>query len=121
MPVVRISLIDRTVDEARAIGTCVYTAMRETIGIPEGDNFQILNRYTPDEVVYDPTYYGIERTNGFMIIEITLARGRDNQVKQSLFARITELLEQRCHVRPSDVVITLHEAGLADIDRKSVV
>lgn len=115
MPVVRISLNESIVADSREIGVCVYTAMRETIGIPEGDNFQIITRHSADELVYDPSFYGIERTNGFMIIEITLARGREDLVKQALFARITALLEQRCQVRPADVMITLHEAGIADM------
>lgn len=115
MPIVRISLMATTTARAQEIGACVYTAMRETIGIPEGDNFQIINHCGAGELVYDPTFYGIDRTDGFMIIEITLARGRETPVKQALFARITELLEARCRVRPDDVIITLHEAGLADM------
>ena len=115
MPIVRISLNATTTSRAQAIGACVYTAMRETIGIPEGDNFQVFHHCRAGELVYDPTFYGIDRTDDFMIIEITLARGREAPVKQALFARITALLEARCGVRPDDVVIALHEAGLADM------
>ncbi|MCS4255693.1 phenylpyruvate tautomerase PptA (4-oxalocrotonate tautomerase family) [Rhodococcus erythropolis] len=115
MPVVRIALSTSVPAASRDIGACVYTAMRETIGIPEGDNFQIITRHGPDELIFNPTFYGIDRTDGFMIIEITLAKGRQDEVKQALFARITSLLEDKCDVRPADVMITLHEAGLADM------
>lgn len=115
MPIVRISLGHSIPADSREIGACVYTAMRETIGIPEGDNFQVVTRHTADELIYDPTFFGIERTSGFMIVEITLAKGRPDSTKQALFARITELLEQRCDVRPADVMIALHEAGLGDL------
>lgn len=115
MPIVRISLMETTTSRAHAIGACVYTAMRETIGIPEGDNFQVINHCRAGELVYDPTFHGIDRTDEFMIIEITLGRGREAPVKQALFARITELLEAQCRVRPDDVMIALHEAGLADL------
>ncbi|WP_172652466.1 tautomerase family protein [Rhodococcus opacus] len=115
MPLVRISLMQTTAHRAQEIGRCVYDAMRETIGIPEGDNFQVINHCGVGELVYDPTFLGIERTNEFMIIEITLGRGRETAVKQALFARITELLEARCQVRPDDVMIGLNEVGLDDM------
>ena len=95
MPIVRISLGSSVKAEQREVGACVYMAMRDTINIPEGDNFQVLTRQSADELIYDPSFYGIERTSGFMIIEITLARGRTDRTQQALFARITELLRRR--------------------------
>jgi len=53
MPIVRISLGQSMTADSRKIGACVYTAMRETIGIPEGDNFQVVTRHTADELIYD--------------------------------------------------------------------
>lgn len=114
MPLVRISLPRTTVDRAQGIGRCVYRAMRETIGIPEGDNFQIISQHDPGELVFDPTFYGIERTDGFLVIHITLARGRTTEVKQALFRRITDLLEAEYTIRPQDVFIALGEVGPAD-------
>ncbi|RHW29117.1 tautomerase family protein [Nocardioides immobilis] len=114
MPIVRISLPKTTLDHAQHIGQCVYQAMRDTIGIPEGDNFQVISQHEPGELVYDPSFYGIERSAGFMIIEVTLARGRAPEVKQRFYHRITELLSAECSVRPEDVMITLFEIGPGD-------
>lgn len=114
MPIVRISLTETTLEDAQRIGRCVYQAMRETIGIPEGDNFQVISQHAPGQIVYDPSFMGIERSDGFMTIEITLARGRTPEVKQSLYAKIVELLSGECDVRPQDVMIALHEVGPGD-------
>jgi phenylpyruvate tautomerase PptA (4-oxalocrotonate tautomerase family) len=114
MPIVRISLTRTTLEHAQNVGKCVYRAMREKIGIPEGDNFQVISQHEPGELVYDSSFYGIERTDGFMIIEITLARGRTPEVKQGLYRRITDLLAAECGVRPQDVLLALHEVGPAD-------
>jgi phenylpyruvate tautomerase PptA (4-oxalocrotonate tautomerase family) len=114
MPIVRISLMQSNLEHAQAVGRCVYQAMRETIDIPEGDNFQVLSRHDLGEVVYDPSFYGIERTDGFMIIEVTLARGRTPEVKKKFFKAITDNLAAQCGVRPSDVNIILQEIGPAD-------
>lgn len=115
MPLVRISLMKTTTERAQQIGRCVYDAMREIIGIPEGDNFQVINHCGPGELIYDPSWPGIERTDGYMFIEIMLGRGRETAVKQALFARIAELLEERCQVRPDDVMIGLLGLGLDDM------
>jgi phenylpyruvate tautomerase PptA (4-oxalocrotonate tautomerase family) len=115
VPLVRISLTRTSLQRAQHIGRCVYRAMREVIGIPEGDNFQVISQHEPGELVYDPSFYGVERTDGFMIVEITLARGRTDEVKENLFGRITELLEAECGVRPQDVLAILHEVGVADM------
>lgn len=115
MPLVRVSLLKTTTERAHEIGRCVYDAMRETIGIPEGDNFQVFNHCAPGELVYDPSWPGIDRTDGYMFIEIMLGRGRETATKQALFARITQLLEERCQVRPDDVMIALQGLGLDDM------
>ena len=115
MPLVQISLNKTTTERAHAIGRCVYDAMLETIGIPEGDNFQVFNHCEPGELVYDPSWPGIERSEGFMFISIMLGQGRETAVKQALFARITELLQERCQVRPEDVMIGLQGLGLDDM------
>jgi 4-oxalocrotonate tautomerase len=114
MPIVRISLPKTTLEHAQHVGRCVYQAMRETIGIPEGDNFQVISQHEPGELVYDPSFYGVQRSDGFLIIEIALARGRTPEVKQNLYRRIAELLAAECDVRPQDVMIALHEVGPAD-------
>jgi phenylpyruvate tautomerase PptA (4-oxalocrotonate tautomerase family) len=114
MPIVRISLTKTTLERAQHIGRCVYRAMRETIGIPEGDNFQVISQHEPGEIIYDPSFLGIQRTDGFMVIEIALARGRTPEAKQNLYRRITELLHAECDVRSQDVSIGLFEVAPVD-------
>lgn len=114
MPIVRIDLPKTTLAHAQAVGQCVYRAMRDTIGIPEGDNFQVISQREPGELVYDPKFYGIERSESFMIIEVTLARGRTAEVKKRFYQRIVDLLEGECNVRPQDVMIALQEVGPGD-------
>ncbi|CUK20087.1 Tautomerase enzyme [Achromobacter sp. 2789STDY5608615] len=60
MPLVRID-IRKHADPlfARKIGEVVYRAMRTTIGVPDKDNFQILNEHDGGHFVYDPSYLAI--------------------------------------------------------------
>ncbi|MFZ6648595.1 tautomerase family protein [Undibacterium sp. TJN25] len=114
MPLVRISLNHTTADVQRRIGDAVHQAMVETINIPTGDRFQIITSHGSGELIYDASFYGIDRTEGFIAIQITLAAGRSDEVKQQLYARIAELLGEAANVRPGDVFISLLEVGAAD-------
>lgn len=109
MPFVRIMLRKSTPGDPRAIGDCVHRALVEALGVPEGDHFQVIGRHEADEIVYDRSFLGIERTDGIVFIQITLAAGRGTQRKKALYRRIAELLAAECGVRPADVFITLLE------------
>ncbi|WP_395400821.1 tautomerase family protein [Pseudoduganella sp. UC29_106] len=114
MPLVRISLNSSAADVRRRIGDAVHQAMVDTIDIPTGDRFQIITSHAPGEIIYDANFYGIDRTEGFIAIQITLAAGRRDEVKTKLYARIAELLNEAANVRPEDVFISLLEVGPAD-------
>ncbi|WP_431047190.1 tautomerase family protein [Streptomyces sp. P1-3] len=109
MPFVRISLHTRGGDVARRVGDCVHRAMVETIRIPEGDRFQIVTEHDPGEIAYDPSFLGIERTDGIILIQITLAAGRSRETKTALYGVIVTLLSSELEVRPEDVFISLLE------------
>ena len=110
MPLVRIALRKGTRPEfRRAIGDSIHRAMVETIKIPEKDRFQIITEHEPDGLIYDPSYLGISRSDGVLLIQITLSAGRTVEVRKALFARITELLRESPGIRPEDVFVSLVE------------
>lgn len=111
MPLVRISLNrNSSGDFAGRVGDCVHRAMVETIGIPDGDRFQLITEHDGD-IVYDPAFLAIERTPGIVIVQITLAAGRSREAKKGLYARVAELLSTELGVRPEDVFISLLEVS----------
>lgn len=114
MPLVRISLNRASAGSLREIGDAVHQAMVDTIGIPDKDRFQVFDLHESTELVYDRSFYDIERSSGFMAIQITLARGRAVETKKALYARIASLLQKNAGVRPEDVFVSLLEVGAAD-------
>ncbi|MGY2093277.1 tautomerase family protein [Nocardia gipuzkoensis] len=114
MPLVRISLQRQPGDYARRVGDSVHAAMVETLHIPEGDRFQIITQHDPGEIIYDTAFLGIDRTNGIVIIQITLTAGRDRDVKSALYAAIATRLSTAPGVRREDVYINLLEVSPAD-------
>jgi reactive intermediate/imine deaminase len=111
VPFVRISLGRTAVADPRVVGDCVHCALVDALGIPEGDHFQVISRHEPDEIVYDPSFLDVRRTDGIVFVEITLAAGRSVELKRALYARIAQLLAEECGVRPGDVFVMLNESA----------
>jgi len=111
MPLVRISLRKgRTAEFRRKLGDAVHRALVETIGVPERDRFQILSEHEPGDLVYDPGYLGIARTNDIVIIQLTISAGRTLAQKRALFRRIADNLAV-LGVRREDAWINLVEVA----------
>ncbi len=110
MPLVRISLrVGKSAAYHRAIGEGVHRAMVETINVPPLDRFQVITEHSSDDLIYDPRYLEIERSDDVVFVQITLNAGRTVDQKRALYARIAELLAETPGVRPQDVLINLLE------------
>jgi len=115
MPLVRISVFESMAAERRqAIAATIYDAMRATIGIPEGDRFIVLSAHPQEELIVDPSYMQMQRTDEFVLIHITLRRGRTTETKQSFYKEVARLLQEREKIEPDNVMIVLAENDLAD-------
>ncbi len=113
MPLVDISLSQAVPErQAELIGDAVHSALVEALGVPPEDHFQI--HTAARTLVYDSGYLGINRSDGFLVIRIFLARGRTATQKKALYKRLADLLEHRCGVRAQDVFVTLVEVGTED-------
>lgn len=110
MPLVRISLRKGKSPEYRkSIGEAVHRALVETIGVPRQDRFQVISEHSAEDLIYDPSYLDIERTEDIVFIQITLNAGRTLEQKKALYRRIVELLAGESGIRPQDVLINLVE------------
>ena len=112
MPLVRISLMQgKPATYRAAIGAAVHKAMVETINVPPLDHFQVIAEHPRSDIVYDPDYLDIKRTDNVVFIQITLNAGRTIEMKRALYKRLVELLAAEPGIRPEDVVINLVEVG----------
>jgi phenylpyruvate tautomerase PptA (4-oxalocrotonate tautomerase family) len=115
MPLVRISVSSSTPPDTRtAIASAVYEAMRESIKIPDGDRFVVLSTHDSGELIADPNFPNVHRSQKFTLVQIFLARGRTVDQKQALYTAIAEQLERSAGIPQDDVMIVLTENELAD-------
>jgi 4-oxalocrotonate tautomerase len=107
MPLVRISMREgKSSQYRRAIADGVHGALIEAASVPELDRFQILTEHAAADLIYDPTYLGVSRSDDVVMIQITL-NARAQNVKVALYKAIAERLAQNPGVRPQDVLVSL--------------
>ncbi len=110
MPLSRISILKGKPEAWRAqLLAEIYEAMRDCFGVPEDDRFMVLTEHEPGALWFGRSYLGIERSDDFVLIQLTVNNTRDKATKQALYRRIVARLQDRLGLRPQDVMINLVE------------
>ena len=113
MPFVRIDLAEgKPADHLATIGEVIYDAMRETLDVPENDRFQVFTQHPPEELRFDRTYFGIDRTDDCVFIQVTLRQGRTVEMKKAFYGAVADGLHKRAGLRREDVFINLVEVAI---------
>ena len=112
MPLVRISLRQGTSPAYRqAVADGVHRAMIESLAIPPDDRFQVITECAPENLIYDTSYLGVQRTDHVVFVQITMSTGRKPQQKRKLFRRMAEILAVSPGLRPQDLLVNLVEVS----------
>ncbi|MDB5823507.1 MAG: tautomerase family protein [Herminiimonas sp.] len=111
MPLVRIDVPQGKSDEyRRAISDVVYDTTINILNVPKGNRFHVISEHLAEDMVIDPTYFGIHRSDDAIIIQITLNEGRATlELKKSYYKALVDGLHERLGLRREDVFINLIE------------
>ncbi len=108
MPLAQISLLrGKPPEYIRAIADAVYQALIESYNAPVGDRFQTIRQLDPGELIYDPDYLGIHRTDDVVFIHVTAGKWRDTETKKKFYKHLTDLLVAKPGLRSEDVLIVM--------------
>jgi 4-oxalocrotonate tautomerase len=111
MPLIHISLRAGKPEAYRqAIFDGLYRAMRETLGVPEDDQFMTITEHDAANF-RTGRGYGIARSADVVYIQITVFDSRTPEQKKALFRRIAELLGENPGIRPEDVFVNILDAA----------
>ena len=91
------------------VSEAIHGAMVETINVPRDDRFQIIQEHSPETLVADRRYLGIERSDEVAVIQITLNLGRTLEQKRALYRAIADKLAASPGLRREDILISLVE------------
>lgn len=107
MPLVRIEIsAGKSVEYKKAMLDGIHNALVEAIKIPDSDRRQRL--YELDEQHFERT----GRTGQYMIIEITMFKGRTFEAKKALYTAIVRNLEADPGIPGGEITIVIHEPPL---------
>ena len=109
MPFVRIDL-RKGKDAAfrEEISGVVHEAL-VSVGVPKDDRFQVISEHEPPDLVLDPTYLGIRRSEDLVLIQITWNEGRTVEQKKALYKAIADGLADKPGLRREYVFVSLVE------------
>ncbi len=111
MPLLHISMRAGKPDAYRqAIFDSLYRAMRETLGVPEGDQFMTITEHDAANFRYGAAF-GVARSDDLVFIQITVFNTRTTEQKKALFKRVAELLAESPGIRGEDVFVNVLEAA----------
>lgn len=112
MPLVRITLRKgRSPEFLREAGNAIQEALVAKGNAPAESHFQIIDEVPEGNLIVHPTYGGVNRSDGVIVIQITLNSGRSLEVKRAMYEEIVRRLGEAVDVRPDDVIISLVEVS----------
>lgn len=85
----------------------VHKALADCFKIPDGDRIQRLYELDRDNFEIPPN-----RTEDFILIELTVFKGRSFETKKKLYNSIVENLENLLGVKRTDILIVINELPL---------
>ncbi|MEH2622877.1 4-oxalocrotonate tautomerase [Bradyrhizobium sp. AZCC 1719] len=111
MPLIHISLRAGKPEAYRqAIFDSLYRAMRETLSVPEDDQFMTITEHDAANFRYGDAY-GVARSDDVVFIQITVFNTRTSEQKKALFRRTAELLAESPGIRSENVFVNVLEAA----------
>lgn len=112
MPLLHISLRAGKPEAWRqAIFDSLARAMRETLDLPETNQFMTITEHDAANFRYGATHLGIARSDDLVYVQLTVLDTRTADQKRALYRRAVELLAASPGIRPEDVFINVLEAA----------
>ena len=111
MPLLHISLrAGKPQAYRQAIFDSLYRAMRETLNVPDDDQFMTITEHDAANFRHGAAY-GVARSDDLVYIQITVFDTRTAQQKKALFKRTAELLGKNPGIRPENVFVNVLESA----------
>ena len=108
MPLVKINLLKgKTAEYKKTVFDCVHQGLIEALGISDWDRFQRIIEFDRSDFEAPA-----EKSDNFMIIELTIFPGRTKEQKKAAIEIITSKLVTALSIAPEDVFIIINEPPL---------
>lgn len=99
--------------KVKALAEAVQDGLVKTCNVPPNDLFQLISRFDAEEIILDPHFGGVNRSNEACIVEIVFLTGRTDDQKRALFRHISDRAVQ-AGFRADDIMVALVENSRMD-------
>lgn len=111
MPLIQVWLRKGTTPRHRkSISDGIHRAMVDVLGIPEDDYFQVTHELDAEDMLFDPNYFGLPRSERFIRIRLSF-NARPAAMKQKLFETIAENLVRDPGLDKADMGMSIVETA----------
>jgi len=108
VPLVKINMLKgKSLEYKKLVLESVHNGLVSSLGIEDWDRFQRIIEYDKSDFESAP-----EKTDDFMIIELSLFPGRTKEQKKMAIEMITSNLVEALRIMPTDVFIVINEPPL---------
>ncbi len=76
----------------RSINQQLHESLVSTCGVNPDDDFSLVSRYEPEDMMFHPTFLGTRDPAATIVIEIALLGGRTDQQKEELYKDVRQRL-----------------------------
>ena len=105
MPLIRVEMTEgKSKEYKKTVLDCIHDSLLDTLNIEDWDRFQRIVEIKKDDFEKPKG-----KSDDFMIIEVTMFKGRSKDQKRALIEGITAMLNKRLQIAPTDVFIVIHE------------
>ena len=85
----------------------VYRGIVDVLKAPDGDRFVVVSEHAADNLIYDPSFLGFERSADLILIQVTSTVGNRKHTKFAFYRFVSDALEAELSVRPDDDMINM--------------
>lgn len=111
MPLARISIsAEKSNDYVTKVSQSLQEAFTESFLVPAKDCFQILNRLTDEQRVYDKEYacpVNQSRSKDWLLFEISAGKPRDTKTKEAFYQTLSTKLHNSVGLNPADLMVII--------------
>ena len=105
MSQIKIYALEKTIVEFRnLLSNAIHQALVESLNYPVEKKFQRFIGLAHDDFIYPE-----DRSENYIIIEISMFEGRTNEAKKRLIQTIFSNIQQQCGISLQDIEITIFE------------
>ncbi len=111
MPIVHVHLKKGTSTAHRLnIAKGIKRALREVLMLPEDDYNQITFEHEPENMIYDPNFFGLPRSERMVFISMSFNH-RSAELKAQLFDQVARNVVEEADLRIEDVMMNIIETA----------